>query len=105
MADERFRDLRAVGDRPPRPSASAPQIMERFHAMIRDRQEELAEANEEDPPAPPFADDVVRCYEDVLSELTFNSKPIITELTMIAGQKIQLAKEIAAVICARVLVV
>ncbi|XP_042448906.1 polyadenylation and cleavage factor homolog 4-like isoform X1 [Zingiber officinale] len=105
MEDERFRDLRAVGDRPPRPSASAPQIMERFHAMLRERQEDLVEVTEEDSPSHPSADDAVRCYEDVLSELTFNSKPIITELTVIAGHKIQFAKEIADVICARVLVV
>ncbi|XP_074571733.1 polyadenylation and cleavage factor homolog 4 [Curcuma longa] len=99
------RDLRAAGDRPPRPAASAPPIMERFHALLRERQEELMEATGEDPPSPPSAADVVPCYEDVLSELTFNSKPIITELTMIAGQKIQFAKEIADAICTRVLVV
>ncbi|RRT81783.1 hypothetical protein BHE74_00026827 [Ensete ventricosum] len=107
MEEERFpssRDNpRVVADRPPRPSGAAPPIMVRFHAMVREREEELKEATGEDPPPPLTADDVVRCYEDVLAELTFNSKPIISELTMIAGNQVRYAKEIADAICARVL--
>ncbi|XP_064963698.1 polyadenylation and cleavage factor homolog 4-like isoform X1 [Musa acuminata AAA Group] len=107
MEEERFpssRDNpRVAADRPPRPAAAAPSIMVRFHAMLREREEELKEATGEDPPPPLTADDVVRCYEDVLAELTFNSKPIISELTMIAGHQVRYAKEIADAICARVL--
>ena len=66
--------------------------MERFRARLRE------EAGSE-----PGAAAVVRAYAEALRELTFNCKPVITELTIIAGQHAALAaRGIADAVCARV---
>ncbi|CAM0911066.1 unnamed protein product [Alopecurus aequalis] len=76
-------------------AAAAPvsgQVVQRFRARLRE------EAGEE-----PGAAAVVGVYEDALAELTFNCKPIITELTIIAEQHAALAaRGIADAICARI---
>ncbi|XP_015650021.1 polyadenylation and cleavage factor homolog 4 isoform X1 [Oryza sativa Japonica Group] len=73
-------------------------VVERFRARLREEQEE-----EEGGGGEVAAAAVVRVYVEVLSELTFNCKPIITELTIIAGQHAALAaRGIADAICARI---
>lgn len=67
-------------------------VVERFRARLRE------EAGEK-----PGAAAVVAVYEEALAELTFNCKPIITELTIIAGQHGPLAaRGIVDAICARI---
>ncbi|CAI9087791.1 OLC1v1021965C1 [Oldenlandia corymbosa var. corymbosa] len=80
---------------------SAPTIMERFKATVKEREDELRVSDDE--LVFLSSDEVVRIYESFLSELTVNLKPIITDLTIIAGEQREHAQGIAAAICARIL--
>ncbi|OEL18580.1 Polyadenylation and cleavage factor-like protein 4 [Dichanthelium oligosanthes] len=75
---------------------AAGQVVERFRARLR---EEAGGGGGGEPGAAA----VVRVYAEALRELTFNCKPVITELTIIAGQHAALAaRGIADAVCARV---
>ncbi|GJN09428.1 hypothetical protein PR202_ga27434 [Eleusine coracana subsp. coracana] len=78
-------------------SPATGQLLERFRARLRE---------DAGGGGGPSAAAVVRAYAEALRELTFNCKPVITELTIIAGQHAALAaRGIADAICSRVAVV
>ncbi|KAK4434355.1 Polyadenylation and cleavage factor4 [Sesamum alatum] len=76
-----------------------PSILDRFRVMVKEREEELRVFGG----GPLGMDEIVRLYEIVLSELTINSKPIITDLTIIAGEQRAHGEGIADAICARII--
>uniref|UniRef100_A0A1J3DGM4 Polyadenylation and cleavage factor-like protein 4 n=1 Tax=Noccaea caerulescens TaxID=107243 RepID=A0A1J3DGM4_NOCCA len=81
--------------KPPPP----PSLLDRFKALLNQREDEFG--GEE--VLPPSMDEIVQLYEVVLGELTFNSKPIITDLTIIAGEQREHGEGIANAICTRIL--
>lgn len=90
-----------LSQKPPAP------ILERFRALLKQREDEARvsgeDADDDDDVVTLSPEDIVQLYELMLAELTFNSKPIITDLTIIAGEQRQHGEGIADAICARII--
>ncbi|XP_058093060.1 polyadenylation and cleavage factor homolog 4 isoform X2 [Magnolia sinica] len=84
----------------------SPPILERFRSLLKQIQDQIrptsSDGDDDDTLPRPEMDEIVRLYEDVLSELTYNSKPIITDLTIIAGEQKEYGEGIADAICRRI---
>lgn len=78
-------------------------ILDRFRALLKQRDDEIRAVSGDGAVSTPSAEEIVRLYELLLSELTFNSKPVITDLTIIAGEQKEHGKGIANAICTRIL--
>ncbi|XP_011037705.1 PREDICTED: polyadenylation and cleavage factor homolog 4-like isoform X4 [Populus euphratica] len=85
---------------PQKPSASS--VLDKFRSLLKQRQGSAVEDDGGGDGASLSMEDVVEIYETVLNELTFNSKPIITDLTIIAGEQREHGEGIADVLCARI---
>jgi pre-mRNA cleavage complex 2 protein Pcf11 len=77
-------------------------LLDRFKSMVRERDDEMRILNPDQSPLPLDVTEVVTFYDQLLRELTFNSKPVITELTILADDYRPFAEGIADAICTRI---
>ncbi|XP_024988471.1 polyadenylation and cleavage factor homolog 4-like [Cynara cardunculus var. scolymus] len=81
-------------------------ICDRFKGLLKEREEDIRVSSgrhDEIEIPSPSSEEIVELYEIVLSELTINSKPLITDLTIIAGEQREHGGGIADAICARII--
>ena len=97
---------RPINYRPPPQNdtkSSLTPIVDRFKALLKQRRGGDDDDDDVDDDVALSTDEIVELYEAVLSELVINSKPIITDLTIIAGEQRIHGAGIADAICARII--
>ncbi|KAJ4903742.1 ENTH/VHS family protein [Raphanus sativus] len=108
MKKQRLSDVNSNARQRAAIGATASSSSSRFRAAAGGRETESGvasdpsgEAYQPQPVHPHY--ELVNQYKSALSELTINSKPIITNLTIIAGENVHAAKAVVSAVCNNIL--